>query len=98
MHLLRFLLFGLQSAAIAAAAAVDLAARSVASDIQSLAPASSVAVQLRERWSEVGAPVATVVFNATSEKEISDVVCGPALVTRPNSTTTCQSAPSYLLY
>lgn len=74
MHLLRFLLVGLQSAAMAAAARVDLAARSVADDLQRLAPASSVAVQLRERWSEVDAPVATVVLNATSEKDISQTV------------------------
>ena len=72
MHLLRFLLIGLQTATMAAAACVG--ARSVADDLQSLAPASSVAVQVRERWSEVGAPGATVVFNATSEKDISEVV------------------------
>lgn len=73
MHLLRFLLIGLQTATMAAAACVG--ARSVADDLQSLVPASSVAVQVRERWSEVDAPVATVIFNATSEKDISEVVC-----------------------
>lgn len=75
MHLLRFLFIGLQTTTMAAAACVS--ARSVADDLQSLASASSVAVQVRERWSEVGAPVATVVFNATSENDISQVVCCP---------------------
>lgn len=74
MYLPRFLLLGLQSAAMAAAAAIDLAARSVADDLQSLARASSVAVQLRERWNDIDAPIATVVVNATCEQEISDVV------------------------
>lgn len=75
MHLLRLLLTGLQTAAMAAAACVDVGARSVADDLQSLAPNSSVAVEVRQRWSEVDAPVATVVFNATSEQDISEVVC-----------------------
>lgn len=82
MHLLRYLLIGLQTSTMAAAACVDIAARSVASDLQSLVPASSVAVQVRERWSEVGAPVATVVFNATSEGDISEVVSHSNSITR----------------
>ncbi|KAL1883346.1 hypothetical protein Daus18300_000404 [Diaporthe australafricana] len=70
MHLLRFLSIGLQTASAAAAARIDVSARSVAGDLQSLVPTSPVAVQLRERWSEVDAPVASVVVNATSEKDV----------------------------
>ncbi|KAI3390609.1 hypothetical protein diail_9088, partial [Diaporthe ilicicola] len=72
MQLLGFLLIGLMQTSTAAATCIS--PRSVASDLQSLVPESSVAVQLRERWSEVGAPVASVVVNATSEKDISNVV------------------------
>lgn len=76
MQLLRFLIIGLQTAS-AAAARVDVSGRSVASDLQALVPVSSVAVQVRERWSEVGAPVASIVVNATSENDISNVVRRP---------------------
>ncbi|KAK2610114.1 hypothetical protein N8I77_003569 [Diaporthe amygdali] len=74
MHLLRFLLIGLQTSTMATAACVNVGARSVADDLQTLVPTSSVAVQVRARWSEVDAPVSSVVVNATSEKDISNVV------------------------
>ncbi|KAH6988389.1 FAD binding domain-containing protein [Ilyonectria destructans] len=71
---MRNLLVGLQLLSVAAAAALDISARSVATDLKSLVSSSGVGVVLRERWSDFDAPLPAVVVNATCERDIKAVV------------------------
>ncbi|KAM0321726.1 hypothetical protein ACHAQA_009965 [Verticillium albo-atrum] len=71
---MRNLLVGLQLISVVASAAVDLSARSVATDLQSLVRSSSAGVAVRERWSEFEAPEPAVIVNATCESDIKAVV------------------------
>lgn len=72
---MRLLLVGVQFLTMVASAAVDVSARSVADDLLSLVSTSSVGVQVRARWSDFDLPTPSVIVNATSEKDLSAVVC-----------------------
>ncbi|KAH8661083.1 FAD binding domain-containing protein [Ilyonectria robusta] len=71
---MRNLVVGLQLLSVAAAAAIDISARSVAADLKSLVSSSGVGVVARERWSEFDAPQPAVVVNATCESDLKAVV------------------------
>ncbi|KAM0277212.1 hypothetical protein ACHAQH_005995 [Verticillium albo-atrum] len=71
---MRTVLVGLQLLGVVASAVVDLSARSVATDLQSLIKHSGAGVGLRQRWSEFEAPVPAVIVNVTCENDIKAVV------------------------
>lgn len=74
---MRSLIIGLQLISMVASAAISINARSVAEDLQNLVSTSSVAVEVRERWSDFDVPLPSVIVNATSEKDLSAVVGAP---------------------
>ncbi|KXH65323.1 FAD binding domain-containing protein [Colletotrichum nymphaeae SA-01] len=71
---MRSLIVGLQLISMVASAAISINARSVAEALQNLVSTSSVAVEVRERWSDFDVPLPSVIVNATSEKDLSAVV------------------------